>query len=208
MTMTRRPTDRNIMPFRTAMERLMGDWPFVQVDGGLTELVPPIDVRETDDAYVVDVDLPGIDPRNLELLIEGRTLTIRGEVSDEREEKVGNYLLRERRQGQFMRAVALPGMVDVDRVTSEFDNGQLTITLPKAVQNRARRIEIPSTNGATQSSKSNGSTKARASSQASQSSSTTQSGGQTQANDQSQANDRSQASSADSGDTKSQAGRR
>jgi HSP20 family protein len=144
MTMTRR-SERSVVPLRTAIQQLMGDWPYIQVDGGLTELAPPIDVRETDEAYVVEVDLPGIDPKNIELLIEGRTLTIRGQISDEREEKQGNYLLKERRVGQFMRAVALPGMVDVDHVTSDFDNGQLTVTLPKAPQNRARRIEIPST---------------------------------------------------------------
>jgi HSP20 family protein len=142
MTMTRRP-DRSVVPLRTAIQQLMGDWPYVQVDGGLTELAPPIDVRETDDAYVVEVDLPGIDPKNMELLIEGRTLTIRGQISEEKEQKQGNYLLKERRQGQFMRAVALPGMVDVDKVESRFEHGQLTITLPKAAQNRARRIEIP-----------------------------------------------------------------
>ena len=143
MTMTRRPLDRSIVPLRGAIERLMSDWPFVQIDGGLTELAPPIDVRETDDAYVVEVDLPGIDPKNIELLIEGRTLTIRGQVTDEREEKQGSYLLRERRQGQFMRAVALPGMVDAEQAESRFENGQLMVTLPKAAQNRARRIEIP-----------------------------------------------------------------
>jgi HSP20 family protein len=151
MTMTRRP-ERSIVPLRTAIQQLMGDWPYVQVDGGLTELAPPIDVRETDDAYVVEVDLPGIDPKNIELLIEGRTLTIRGQITDEREEKQGNYLLKERRVGQFMRAVALPGMVDVDQVTSNFENGQLTVTLPKAPQNRARRIEIPSSSSSARSS--------------------------------------------------------
>jgi HSP20 family protein len=168
MTMTRRP-DRTVVPLRTAIQQLMGDWPYVQVDGGLTELAPPIDVRETDDAYVVEVDLPGIDPKQIELLIEGRTLTIRGQISDERAEKQGNYLLKERRVGQFMRAVALPGMVDVDNVTSDLDNGQLTITLPKAPQNRARRIEIPTaasagssgsrgTSGSTGSPRASGST--------------------------------------------------
>ena len=142
MTMTRRP-DRSIVPIRTAMERLIaGDWPWMQFEGGMTELAPPIDVRETDDAYIVEIDLPGIDPQNTEVLIEGRTLTVRGTLTDEREEKQGNYLLKERRQGQFLRAVALPGMVEVDQVSSEFDNGQLTIKLPKATQNRARRIEI------------------------------------------------------------------
>ncbi len=148
MTMTRRADERRIVPLRTALERLASDWPFLQVDGGLTELAPPLDVRETEDAYVVEIDLPGVDPKDTEVLVEGRTLSIRGRFNEETEEKQGNYLLRERRQGQFMRAVALPGMVEVDQVTSRFDNGQLTITLPKASQNRARRIEIsPGGNG-------------------------------------------------------------
>jgi HSP20 family protein len=148
MTLTRRPTERRTVPLRTALERLTNDWPFLQVDGGLTELAPPLDVRETADAYIVEIDLPGIDPKDTEVLVEGRTLSIRGRFSEETEEKEGNYLLRERRQGQFMRAVALPGMVEVDKVSSKFDNGQLTVTLPKASQNRARRIEIsPGGNG-------------------------------------------------------------
>jgi HSP20 family protein len=148
MTLTRRPTERRTVPLRTALERLTNDWPFLQVDGGLTELAPPLDVRETADAYIVEIDLPGIDPKDTEVLVEGRTLSIRGRFSEETEEKEGNYLLRERRQGQFMRAVALPGMVEVDKVSSKFDNGQLTVTLPKASQNRARRIEIsPGSNG-------------------------------------------------------------
>lgn len=180
MTMTRR-NERSVVPLRTAIQQLMGDWPYVQVDGGLTELAPPIDVRETDDAYVVEVDLPGIDPKNIELLIEGRTLTIRGQITDEREEKQGNYLLKERRVGQFMRAVALPGMVDVDNVASNFDNGQLTVTLPKAPQNRARRIEIPT-------SASSGSGRASASTGSSRSSGSTGSGNTSQTSEPASAN--------------------
>ena len=75
-------------------------------------------------------------------MIEGRTLTIRGQFAEEREQDEGNYLLRERRRGQFMRAVALPGMVEVDKVTSKYEDGELIITLPKAEQNRARRVQI------------------------------------------------------------------
>jgi HSP20 family protein len=149
MTMTRRHMDRNIVPFRSAVERFWGDWPWAAVDGSVTELAPPIDVSETGDAYQVEIDLPGVDPKNLEILIEGRTLTIRGQMNEEKEETRGTYLVKERRQGQFMRAVALPGMVDVDQVQSRFENGQLTLTLPKAAQNRARRIEL---SGATNSS--------------------------------------------------------
>jgi HSP20 family protein len=146
VTLIRRSVDRPTVPLRAAIERLMSDWP-MPIDGGVTELAPPLDVRETEDAYIVEIDLPGIDPEQTEVLVEGRTVTIRGRFEDEEEERQGNYLLRERRRGQFMRAVALPGMVEIDQVNSRFENGQLTIVLPKASQNRARRIEIGAGHG-------------------------------------------------------------
>jgi len=142
MTLTRRPTNRTAIPLRTVLERLAGDWPVGQFDGGLTELAPPLDVRETNNAYVIEIDLPGVDPDGTEVLVEGRVLTVRGSFATEDEHEQGNYLVRERRQGSFMRAVALPGMVEIDQVKSKFEDGKLTITLPKASQNRARRILI------------------------------------------------------------------
>lgn len=148
MTLSRQPTTRTTVPLRAALERFLGDWPMLPIEGGLTELAPPLDVRETDNSYIVEIDLPGMNPDDVEVLIEGRTLTIRGEFAEEREEDQGNFLLRERRRGRFMRAVALPGMVEVDQVTSRFENGQLIIELPKAAQNRARRVEIGSGGGA------------------------------------------------------------
>jgi HSP20 family protein len=117
------------------------------MQGGFTEIAPPLDVRETDDAYIVEVELPGVDPKETEVSIEGRTVTIRGQFAEEQEQQEGSFLLRERRRGQFMRAVALPGMVEVDKATSRYENGELVITLPKAAQNRARRVEITSGNG-------------------------------------------------------------
>ena len=149
MTLVRRPLDRNQMPFRNPLERYLGEWSLGAMPGGFSEFAPPLDVRETDDAYIVEVELPGVDPKNTEVSIEGRTVTVRGQFAEEQEKQEGNFLLRERRRGQFMRAVALPGMVEVDKATSRYENGELTITLPKATQNRARRVEIQSGNGRT-----------------------------------------------------------
>lgn len=140
MTMTRRPIDRPAQ-YRNAIERLLGEWPLVPMQE-LTEIAPPLDVRETDDAWIVELDLPGQDPDDIEVLIEGRTLTVRGRTQEEAERREGEYLLRERRRGQFVRALTLPGMVEVDKVTSRVENGELIINLPKAAQNRARRIEV------------------------------------------------------------------
>jgi HSP20 family protein len=141
MTMSRRSNDRALMSVPTTFQRLL-DWPFTQVDQGLTELAPPIDVRETNDAYVVEIDLPGIESQDVEVLVEGRTLSVRGKFTKEAEREKDGWLLKERRTGDFVRAIALPGMIDTDGARSAFENGVLTITLPKAAQNRARRIEI------------------------------------------------------------------
>lgn len=146
MTLVRRSQDRP--QYRSAMERLLADWPFMAADGGLTEMAPPIDIRETDDSYVVELDIPGVKPEDIEVLVDGRTLTVRGRFSEESQRNQGNYLMRERRRGEFMRAVALPGMVDVDQVASRTENGELIITMPKSPQDRARRIEIKSSSSA------------------------------------------------------------
>jgi len=142
MTLIRRPLDRQPMPMRNALERLLTDWPSATGGIGFSEMMPAIDVRDSGDAYVVEVELPGVNPDDTEVVIEGRTLTIKGRFSEDREQDEGNYLLRERRRGQFLRAVALPGMVEVDRVTSMYEDGELIITLPKAAQDRARRVQI------------------------------------------------------------------
>ena len=141
MTLIRRPNDRRA-PSSRAIERLFGGWPLTPVEMGLNDLVPAMDVREEGDNYIVEVDLPGIDPDNTEVMIEGRTLTIKGRYEEESERSEESFLMRERRRGQFLRAVALPGMVDVDKVTSRYESGQLIITLPKAAHNRARRVKI------------------------------------------------------------------
>jgi len=141
MTLTRR-SDQNPVQLRNALERIFGDWSMVPVDMGFSDVMPAMDVRESGDGYIVEVDLPGVNPKDTEVVVEGRTLTIKGRYSEETEKESGSFLLRERRRGQFLRAVALPGMVDVDHVTSRYENGQLIITLPKAASSRARTVEI------------------------------------------------------------------
>jgi HSP20 family protein len=146
VTITRRPNERYQLTTRNPIERILNDWQIFPVDGGL-EMAPAMDVRETDDAYVVEVDLPGIDPTDTEVLLEGRTLTIKGQYAQESEKQESGFLLRERRRGRFLRAVALPGMVDIEKVNSKYENGQLIVTLPKSSQSKARKITIDASNG-------------------------------------------------------------
>lgn len=87
--------------------------PLGSMQGGFTEGAPPLNVRETDDAYIVEVELPG-DTKDTEVSIEGRTVTVRGQLAEEQEKQEGKFLLPERRRGHFMRR-----MVEVDKATSQ-----------------------------------------------------------------------------------------
>jgi HSP20 family protein len=143
--LTRRTPERRMTPYRSALDWFF-DEPFANwsrwgSDGGT---MPLIDMRETDDAYVVEAELPGVKPEDTEVTLDGQTLVIRGRYGEEHEEegKGGRYLLRERRFGTFARAITLPGGIDPDKVTSSFANGELTISLPKLAEAKARRIPV------------------------------------------------------------------
>jgi HSP20 family protein len=132
-------------PYRSALDWFF-DEPFLNVsrwagDGGM---LPMVDMRETDDSYVVEVELPGVKPEDTQVTLDGQTLVIRGHYGVEREEpnKAGRYLVRERQTGTFARAITLPGGIDGEKVTSSFANGELTITLPKLAEAKARRIPV------------------------------------------------------------------
>jgi len=146
MTLTRRPPERSITPWRDVVDWMFrSPWAVLDADG-LSSAAMAVDLRETDDEFVVEAELPGIKPEDTELTLDGRTLTIRGRYGETREEggKGERYLLRERRVGEMARSILLPAAVDADKVTSTFDQGELRITLPKAAESRARRIPIGS----------------------------------------------------------------
>jgi HSP20 family protein len=107
---------------------------------------PSIDMREKDDAFVIDAEMPGVKPEDVDVTLDGRNLIIQGRYGQEQEEdgREGQYLLRERQSGVFARAITLPTDVDADAVQCSFQNGELTLTLPKSAQARSRRIPVSS----------------------------------------------------------------
>jgi len=107
--------------------------------------VAPADLYETDDALVLEMWVPGLAPEDLEITIEGNTLTIRGEVKPVADEKVRRYYLQEIPHGSFVRSFTLPVEVDADKAKAEFKNGVLKLTLPKVEAARAKRIPIEAT---------------------------------------------------------------
>jgi len=107
-----------------------------------SEGYPPVNVYDTDDAFVVEALLPGVGTSELDLSVTGDTLVIKGtkpplpDVSDER------YWRRERGHGNFNRTVVVPDGVDAERVTAKYASGILSITLPKSAQARSHKIAI------------------------------------------------------------------
>jgi HSP20 family protein len=105
--------------------------------GGFTPLA---DVEETDDAYVVEIELPGVKRDDVSLEVAGGRLSVSGERKER--ERVGILRRRTRTVGQFHYEVVLPGEVDEDAVTASMDEGVLTVRVPKPASERPRRIPI------------------------------------------------------------------
>lgn len=102
----------------------------------------PLDVVQKDDEVKISATLPGVDPDNIEVSIEENVLTIKARTESEEERKEGAYLMRERRTGSFHRAIRLPDTVDAEKAQPHYDNGVLTITLPKAESKRVKHLKV------------------------------------------------------------------
>ena len=143
-TITRYDPTREFLTLREAMNRLFED-SFVGSasaarGNGETELRLPIEAYETDHALIVRAPVPGLKPEQVEITLEGDTLTIRGEYPRPLENV--NYLFAERRWGRFSRTLQLNLPVEADKVEAEFENGLLTLTLPKAEAIRPKVIPV------------------------------------------------------------------
>jgi HSP20 family protein len=104
--------------------------------------LPQLDIAETDQHIEVAIDVPGIDPNEVDLRIQGDVLTVRGEYRQEEKEAGKTFHRVERRRGGFVRTVTLPMAVDEKGVKATYRDGVLTVTLPKPQDQRSRRIKI------------------------------------------------------------------
>ncbi|HXV24161.1 MAG TPA: Hsp20/alpha crystallin family protein [Alphaproteobacteria bacterium] len=96
--------------------------------------VPAVDISETDTGFRITAELPGMKKEDIEISVAQGLLTIKGEKREAREEKEKGYYLSERRFGTFQRSFQLPSQADADRIEAKFDNGVLTLTLPKSAE--------------------------------------------------------------------------
>ena len=103
---------------------------------------PSLDVFETSDDLVVKAAIPGVKPDDISLTLKDGTLVIQGEAKDDREEKEERYYLRERRSGDFHRAITLPEGLDVANAEATFEDGVLTVSVPKTEEAKPREIKV------------------------------------------------------------------
>jgi HSP20 family protein len=104
--------------------------------------VPPVDIQETGDAYLFHAELPGLSKDDIQITLENNVLRVNGERKMEKDVKKDTYHRVERTYGTFTRTFTLPTQVDADKVQASFENGVLTISVPKAEQAKPHRISI------------------------------------------------------------------
>jgi HSP20 family protein len=125
-------------PFNRSVFDLAPSWP-TEVTWGT---VPAVDVAEHERDYEITAELPGLDDKNIEVKVANGVLTIKGEKTEEKEEKKKDYHLSERRYGSFRRSFSLPDGVDPDKIEAKFQKGVLTITLPKSTEAQKQEKKI------------------------------------------------------------------
>jgi HSP20 family protein len=142
--LTRWEPAREMMTLREAMDRLFDD-AFTRplsVRDGWSMATPAIDMYQTDNDVVVKASLPGIKAEEVQINVTGDILTLKGEVKQEEERKDRAWHIREQRFGSFERSIVLPTDVKSDRAEAVFENGILTVTLPKADEVKPKTINI------------------------------------------------------------------
>lgn len=134
-------------PFRemAATRRLMDRWleePWTGSGDGQDWLSAPVDIVERDEEFEIRATVPGFAPDDIEITVQGDVVTLKGErtVTTEREDET--YRLRERRSGSFQRTLRLPCAVETEGANAHYENGELTLTVPKQRESVARRIKV------------------------------------------------------------------
>jgi HSP20 family protein len=128
----------------TVIDRIFEDFNRGLSESNNSNFALALDVHESEEGYTVTADVPGIQSENIDIRLHDDILTISTESNYENKEERGNALIQERRYGKFSRSLRFPVHVQNDAVEANFDNGVLTVNVPKAEDVKPRRIEIKS----------------------------------------------------------------
>ena len=136
-TSSRREMER----LRREMNRLFSDWP-TRAGLGAAPSYPAMNVWMDENSAIVTAELPGVLLEDIDISVEDDTLTLRGDRQPDKQEEAVTYHRRERRYGSFLRTSQMPFRVDADKVEATFRNGVLSILLPRAEEDKPRKIAV------------------------------------------------------------------
>ena len=138
---------RNLVKYRPYTLSLFDDMDrifhsFLDEDTGLNTNLPRVDVRDEENSYVLEAELPGTTEKDIDVKVENDLLQISTKKEEEKEEKNKGYLMRERRSASYHRSFVLPKDTDREKIEANFKNGLLTLTIPKTEVAKPRQIEV------------------------------------------------------------------
>jgi HSP20 family protein len=128
-------------PFSREVDRLFDTF-FGGERDGARRWIPPIDLVEAEDQFILKADLPGLDEGDVSIEVQDGTLTISGERNAEHESRERGWYRIERSYGSFSRSLTLPDGVDPDSISAEFERGVLEVRIPKPEERKPRRVAI------------------------------------------------------------------
>lgn len=128
---------RDLSLFDDFFDSMLGAW------DNYSQRIPAVDVEETADKYIIKAEMPGWNEKDVKITLDKHVLHISGEVNEsEKNEDGKKYLIRERRHTSFERSFSLPDGLDENAISADFENGILTVTLPKTPEEQPKRIEV------------------------------------------------------------------
>jgi len=141
--MTRWNPMREMLRMQGRLNRLMDDtWSGQEGDIEYGNWAPAVDLREDETQFVIQVDLPGVDKKNIDIHVENNVLTLSGERRFEKEDERQNYHRIERAYGKFVRSFTLPSTVRSGDIAANYQDGILEVVLPKAEESKPKKIAI------------------------------------------------------------------
>jgi HSP20 family protein len=142
-TLSRWEPSRGALTLQDQVNRLFGDvLDQTREESNLTSWAPAVDIHETEHELIVEADLPGVDPKDLDIRVENNLLTIRGERKFEKKVNEDNYLRVERAYGSFSRSFSLANTVNPEAIQADYQNGVLTLNIPKREEAKPKQIKV------------------------------------------------------------------
>ncbi len=140
-----RPATTDLSTLKSEMDKLFEDFfgdKGLLARGNGSGWVPAVNISETKDAILVRAEVPGVDPKDIDVSLQGDMLVIKGERKEEAEEKDENFHRIEIRRGAFARSIRIPVPVDADKIEAKYEQGVLKIKLPKKEEIKPKQIEV------------------------------------------------------------------